>query len=374
MSMADADIDFREYRVVSIVFPRNTCGFEGLANVGVVNQDTDDGRVQISLNIMNGVEGIDNGVESHELGHNFGMLHANDYECGNVTLATNCQSLEYGDFFDILGNYLSKAQYNIIRKEKLGWLLPSEVVSNPPAGIYFLNPIEFVGGIKTLKFSLNDGKKLYAEYRRPVGYDSYFLNQYGGNLLDGLFLRTDKYAYLGDTQLLDTTPNSNSSQFYDSLEVAIKVGDVFENSQNGIYLETLELNNEYLKVRVGPHMCGDGVLDVDLGEQCDREDFGGTICTDVGLNGIFYDGGQMACRSDCTFDTNQCAIRASCPWDQDGNEIVNPADRGFVSVQLGCQVGHGNPLCDLADVNDDGFVTPADRGFVSANLGTRCMD
>ena len=366
----DAEVDFREYRAVSIVFPYNTCAFGGIANVGTYPYNTGDGRVEISFNAINGVEGIDNGVEAHEFGHNVGLWHANDLECGSVALATNCQSVEYGDVFDTMGIAQARGHFNVVKKELLGWTYPNEIITNPSAGIYNLTPIEYSGGTKALKFSLTSGKKLYAEYRRPTGYDSSYASYFGGHLLDGLLLHTNHFMSWGESQLVDTTPGSNStSQFYDSLDGAVKVGDVFDNPANGIYFKTLELTDDYAKVRVGRPVCGDGILDVDLGEECDGRDFGETICTDVGLNGIFYDGGQLSCRSDCTFDTNQCTIRESCKWDQDGNGIVEPSDRGFVSAMIGCSVGRGNPLCDLADVNDDGFVNPGDRGFISANLG-----
>ena len=369
--LIDEDIDFREYSVLIIVHPQNNCPYYGISNIGPVYVVTNEGIVQFSTQILNGIDAIDNGLSAHEFGHNLGMRHANDLNCLNVPLGESyCTSIEYGDYFDIMGAFaLTKSHYNVIRKEMLGWLNANEIVVNPSPGIYYLNNLEFLGGIKSLKFSLIDGNELYAEYRRPVGYDSFFLNYSEGNLLDGLFLRTNEFMSNGDTQLIDTTPSSSAIEILDSEDVALREGQIFDYLQSNIYFEVVELTDNYAKVRVGRPVCGDGILDFDLGEQCDGSDFGGTSCTDVGLNGIFYDGGQLSCRSDCTFDTNQCTIRASCKWDQDGNGFVNPADRGFVSVMIGCSVGRGNPLCDLADVNDDGFVNPGDRGFISANLG-----
>lgn len=59
-----------------------------------------------------------------------------------------------------------------------------------------------------------------------------------------------------------------------------------------------------------------------------------------------------------------------CPGDLDGNRVVNPADRGFVSANVGCNTADLNDCaCQLADVDGNNVVNPADRGFVSANIG-----
>jgi LPXTG-motif cell wall-anchored protein len=61
-----------------------------------------------------------------------------------------------------------------------------------------------------------------------------------------------------------------------------------------------------------PIDCGDGVIDV--GEDCDSSNLGGATCLSEG-----YDGGTLACHSNCTFDTSACTTYTpSC-----GNEILD---------------------------------------------------
>jgi hypothetical protein len=48
--------------------------------------------------------------------------------------------------------------------------------------------------------------------------------------------------------------------------------------------------------------CGDGVVDGD--EQCDGADLAGETCTT--LTAGFAQGGTLACKADCTFDTTDC--------------------------------------------------------------------
>ena len=58
-----------------------------------------------------------------------------------------------------------------------------------------------------------------------------------------------------------------------------------------------------------------------------------------------------------------------CEGDANGDGLVDPLDSGFVLARFGCQVGVGDPDCDIADQNGDGLVDPLDVGFVLARFG-----
>jgi hypothetical protein len=51
-----------------------------------------------------------------------------------------------------------------------------------------------------------------------------------------------------------------------------------------------------------PGRCGDGVADVDCGEQCDGADVAGQTCTGLG----FANGGTLLCTAQCTVYTGSC--------------------------------------------------------------------
>ncbi|MCH7701135.1 MAG: hypothetical protein IID37_05565 [Planctomycetes bacterium] len=59
----------------------------------------------------------------------------------------------------------------------------------------------------------------------------------------------------------------------------------------------------------------------------------------------------------------------TCEGDVNGDGIVDPLDAGFVLARFGCDVGTGDPDCDIADQNGDGLVDPLDVGFVLARFG-----
>src|SRR5258706_7248151 len=76
------------------------------------------------------------GTLAHELGHNFGLAHANLWDCGkesiNDRLILNpCQSIELGDFFDAMGSsesalstgpFLDIPFFDTPHKIALGWI------------------------------------------------------------------------------------------------------------------------------------------------------------------------------------------------------------------------------------------------------------
>ena len=55
-----------------------------------------------------------------------------------------------------------------------------------------------------------------------------------------------------------------------------------------------------------------------------------------------------------------------CRGDADGNGVVNAADRGFISANIGASQ---RDLVCRYDVDGNGVVNAVDRGFVSAEIG-----
>ncbi|MCB1121790.1 MAG: hypothetical protein KJT03_09595, partial [Verrucomicrobiae bacterium] len=118
------DVDpFEDYDIVGLAFPRiNEVSWGGLATVGGAK----------SRLWLNGVVGIDTIV--HELGHNFGLLHANFWnytytndESTNPVDPTG-ESIEYGDNLDVMGSAAPlHGHFNMASKQFLGWMKPIQV-------------------------------------------------------------------------------------------------------------------------------------------------------------------------------------------------------------------------------------------------------
>lgn len=86
-----------------------------------------------------------------------------------------------------------------------------------------------------------------------------------------------------------------------------------------------------------PLLCGNG--GIDGSEDCDGTDLAGQTCQDQG-----FDSGDLACGSNCTFDTSQC-VRVNCGNGQlDTNEPCDDTEfggktcksEGFAGGTLGC--------------------------------------
>jgi len=79
-----------------------------------------------------------------------------------------------------------------------------------------------------------------------------------------------------------------------------------------LFLAILVLGGCETKTKVVDR-CGDGFLDP--GEQCDGALLGEQTCLSLG----YYVDGQLACRSDCSFDTSECGGRCGDGY-LDGDE------------------------------------------------------
>ena len=112
---------------------------------------------------------------SHELGHLIGADHAGGLECGAKQAEPPCTLREYGNFFDVMGAGKYSLHFNAFTKERLGWLLPEEVLTITESGQYTLNAFELIGGTKIAKITppgAPSGEYIYAEYRTPAGFDA----------------------------------------------------------------------------------------------------------------------------------------------------------------------------------------------------------
>lgn len=89
--------------------------------------------------------------------------------------------------------------------------------------------------------------------------------------------------------------------------------------------------------------CGSGVIDD--GEQCDGSDLGGQTC-----EGLGYDGGILACNSECTLDASGCTLCGN--GIREGDEECDGIELGGSACSdLGCT--GGTPSCTAACILDD---------------------
>ena len=113
-----AGFDPAQYDRVILVHPEQNCPWSGVTQAQTV--------------YLNGV--VTKYLVAHELGHSFGLGHANLTDCNRH----GCGALEYGDPYDTMGN--GDGDFNAKAKYDLGWL--TNVTRVTKNGTYDLAAIE----------------------------------------------------------------------------------------------------------------------------------------------------------------------------------------------------------------------------------------
>jgi len=234
--------DAATYNFVVYVFPVVTsCGWSGLAYVGNPHKAW-----------VNGIGSFKTTTIAHEMGHNFGLLHAASLRCP-TSIGGACSSSEYGDPFDAMGNQRAM-HYNAMQKAKLAWI-PSTSVKTHTGGsaTYTLAPIEAAGATTyAVKIPTAAANRTYwLEFRQPIGFDSplaAFPNN-GAQVRVSYPFETlcggcDMYS--DDTELLDMTPST--STFNDA---TLPVGHTFTDATYGVSVTVLAATASALTVQVG---------------------------------------------------------------------------------------------------------------------------
>ena len=186
-------------------------------------------------------------VVGHELGHTFGLQHANLWQVADGNPVSDSGfSLEYGDPFDLMGggiNFSSVEDFSPWNKSLLQWIPDAAVAVAEEDGTYRVYRFDAAGAdlglTRALKVVRNSTKDYWIGYRRATSNASadggaYVMWAYNSNL---------------KSELLDlTTPGTDTS------DSALAVGATFNDAAAGITLTPVAQGgtgaNEWLEVQV----------------------------------------------------------------------------------------------------------------------------
>jgi hypothetical protein len=145
------NVDFSQYdHVVYVLPPCPSCHLDGVAAIN--------GR-----NSWNFGKPLERGIYSHELGHNFGLLHA------------NTPGVEGGDFSSTMGYSDQMVHFSAAEKDAAGWLPLQRALNIEAEGQYRLAPLESLAGFDPLALRIDapgSDDLYYVSYRQPVGFDA----------------------------------------------------------------------------------------------------------------------------------------------------------------------------------------------------------
>ncbi|MFC1682460.1 hypothetical protein ACFL0X_02500 [Nanoarchaeota archaeon] len=289
-SVIGENIDWLDVDRLIILWPEASCSsWAARGSVGIFYIETYDGGAVFSSSYIDGPPST-SFITAHELGHNFGVWHANYWNCVSEVLGDSCDSISYQDMFDIMGLSNRQGHLNSFHKEEIGWF---DVLSVYRDGVYDIYPIEMdLDEVQALKINLLDGNSYYVEYRRAFGFDFYNFESEGADVYDGAMIRLTGFLEdTGDTHLIDNSPEGFEDRLYDISDVVLREGESFYDSVNDVAIVVREVNDN----------CGNGI--VDGGEPCDGDDLDEMTCELLG-----YRGGELSCRGDCEFDVSGCEV------------------------------------------------------------------
>jgi hypothetical protein len=164
-------------------------------------------------------------VTGHEVGHNYGLGHANLWDTTDGSVIGDGSSKEYGDLYDLMGSGgTTGSHFNAFFKNHLDWIAPAGVQTVSSSGTYRIQQQDSIAstGVRALKIAKDGSTNYWVEFRQALTTNNWVMN--GAVLHWG-------YNNNLDSDLLDTTPETISAT-----DAALLIGRTLSDTNAGIHI------------------------------------------------------------------------------------------------------------------------------------------
>ena len=186
------------------------------------------------------------GTWAHEIGHSFGLLHANFWDTAGTSAIGNGANAEYGHAYDIMGGASFPAgQYNVQAKNQIKWLPDNFVNRVTQSGLYRIYPQDTGVLLPDRSYALaivKDSQRTYWGELRSLFDSTPWIKS--GMMLGWRFPN----GGASNLQLIDTTPGSPFAKE----DSPVSLGTTFSDFESGIHMTTVAANDtpRYIDVQV----------------------------------------------------------------------------------------------------------------------------
>ena len=181
------------------------------------------------------------GVTAHELGHNYGLWHANFWNTlVNYSMVGPGTNLEYGNIYDTMGQASAGNNlFNAVHKNSLDWLKADAIQPIHSNGVYRIFPFDVAGSARVA------GRMYSATVKKDSQRDYWleFRQKFTSNpwLENGLLLNWSPWDESnGGAQMVDTTPGSpDANDAASRSDAAVVIGQTFNDNVAGVHITPL---------------------------------------------------------------------------------------------------------------------------------------
>ena len=179
------------------------------------------------------------GVTAHEIGHSFGLSHANFWDTAGTSAIGAGTNQEYGDQYDVMGGgSVPTDHYNAQAKNQVKWLPDNFLLDVTQSGTYriyaFDQPILDPQNRYALRIVKDSQRTYWGEVRQAYNGSTSRPWADKGMLLGWRFPN----GGASNIQLIDTTPGSSFAKD----DAAISLGRTFSDYESGIHITTTSVS------------------------------------------------------------------------------------------------------------------------------------